>query len=127
MNALALDSISVQASRILAMPVAGYLLAILGAWPIFAIRSLGCLLAVVWLLLARVPPTPPTARAQAPWQNLAEGFRYLRVNLVILCLVLLYVLPRLSEQSFTNFLPVFATNILKTGYYLQALLMTRHP
>jgi MFS family permease len=124
LNAMSLDFISVQVSRMIGMSLAGYLIAVVGVWPIFVLRALGCLLAVFWLLLARVPPTPPTARGQAPWRNLAEGFRYLRANTIMLGLVVLYLIPWLTMNTYTNFLPVFADDILHIGAvgygYLQA-------
>jgi MFS family permease len=115
MNALALDSISVHASRIISAPVAGYLIAIVGVWPVFAFRALGCFLAIGWLLMARVPPTPPTARKEAPWRSFIGGFGYLRANLVILALVFLFLVPRGAGQAINNFLPVFASDILDIG------------
>lgn len=124
LNAVALDTISVQTSRFIGMPVAGYLLAIVGAWPIFVIRALGCLLAIFWLLLARVPLTPASTKTQAPGQSFIDGFRYLRTNSIIFGLVLLYLIPRLVMNTYTNFLPVFANDILRIGAvgygYLQA-------
>jgi MFS family permease len=115
LNAIALDNISVQGARLVGASIAGYLIVSLGVWPIFVIRALGCLLAIFWLLLARVPPTPPIARRQTPWQSLTEGFRYLRANIMILGLMLLYLVPWLANNTYTNFLPVFASDILHVG------------
>ncbi|MFC2008229.1 MFS transporter [Chloroflexota bacterium] len=124
MNAIALDSMSVHASRIIAAPIGGYLIALAGVWPVFALRAIGCLLAIVWLLMARVPPTPPTAKKEKPWRSFTAGLGYMRANLIILALVLLYLVPRGSAQAVTNFMPVFAENILSVGAigygYLQA-------
>lgn len=115
LNAIALDSMSVRASRIISMPIAGYIIAVFGAWPIFFIRALGCLVAICWLLLAAIPATPPATRTQAPWQNLAEGMRFLQANLLILSLLFLYLVPRLVFNTYTNFLPIFANDILRIG------------
>ncbi len=124
LNAMSLDVISVLAGRMIGMALAGYLIVILGIWPIFVIRALTCLLAIFWLLLARVPPTPSATRGQAPWQNLTQGLSYLRTNTVMLGLVLLYLIPQLANNTYTNFLPVFASDILHVGAvgygYLQA-------
>jgi len=124
LNAISLDTLSVQAARMVGMLIAGYLIAIVGAWPIFIIRALGCLVAILWLSFARVPPTPPTTRELAPWHNLAEGFHYLRGNTIILALIVLYLIPWLTMNTYTNFLPVFANDILRVGAvgygYLQA-------
>jgi len=115
LNAVSLDTMSVQISRAIGVPIAGYLMSIVGVWPIFAIRTLGCLVAILWLLQARVPPTPPVNRAQAPWQNVIQGFRYLRHDTTILILVLLYAIPYLVMNTYSNFLPVFANDLLRVG------------
>lgn len=124
LNAISLDIMSVQVSRVIGMALAGYVIVTLGIWPIFVIRALGCLVAIFWLLLAQIPPTPPAARGQAPWQNLTDGFHYLRTNTVILGLLLLYLIPWLADNTLTTFMPIFASDILRIGTvgygYLQA-------
>lgn len=123
LNAIALDSISVQAFRIISMPIAGYIMAFMGVWSIFILRALGCLLAVFWLLLARVPQKEVAPRIHV-WQSLTEGFRYLQTHTIILGLVVLYLIPRIVMNTYTNFLPVFANDVLRIGAvgygYLQA-------
>lgn len=124
LNAVALDSISVQAARLFSMASAGYLIAVMGVWPIFILKALGCLLAISWLRLVEVPPTPLTTIAHAPLQNLTEGFRYLRAHTIILSLVLLYLIPRIAMNTYSNFLPIFANDVLRIGVvgygYLQS-------
>ena len=123
LNAVSLDFISVLASRMIGMALAGYLIVIIGLWPIFVMRSLGCLFAIFWLRLAQIPPTPISAKEETPRQNLMEGFRYLRSNTMILGLVILYLIPWLTGNTFSSFLPVFADilHVGAVGYgYLQA-------
>ena len=124
LNAISLDSLSVHGSRMLGMLAGGYFIANLGLWPIFFIRTLGCLVAILWLYFAKIPPTPPAARELAPWRNLAEGFHYMRGNMIILGLLVLYLVPWLAMNTYSNFLPVFADDILSVGAvgygYLQA-------
>ena len=129
LNAISLDSISVQGSRMVGMLIVGYLIVTSMATfgnvgPIFALRALGALLAIFWLVQARIPPTPPIARTQTPWHNLTEGFRYLRSNTVILVLLTLFLIPMLTQRVYTDFMPIFAEDILHVGAvgygYLQA-------
>ncbi len=123
LNAVSVDILSIQVSRAIGMPIAGYVILTAGVWPIFALRALGCLLAVFWILMVNVPPTSATARTQAPWRNLAQGFHYLRGNIVVLAVVLSFFIPILVQSAYTSFLPVFAGDILRidaVGYgYLQ--------
>ena len=124
LNAISMDVISVHASLMFSMLAAGYLISAIGVGPIFIIRAVGCLMAINFLLLAKIPPTPPTSREQAPWHNLTEGFHYLRSNLIIVSLILLYMIPWLTHNTTVNFLAIFASDILHVsaiGYgYLQA-------
>lgn len=124
LNAISLDFISVQGSRMVGMLLAGYLIVILGIWPIFVLRSLGCLLAIFWLTLAPVPSTPISGKKRTMGQDFVEGFAYLRSNTIIFVLVILYLIPWLTSNTFTSFLPIFAKDILDIGAvgygYMQA-------
>ncbi len=115
MNAVTLDSGSVMVSRLIGMPIAGYIISVAGVTPVFGLRAAGALLAIGCLLLARIPPTPPHARKETPWHNLVEGLRYLRGPTMVLPLIILFLLPTFSMQSYTNMLPIFAVDILKVG------------
>ncbi len=115
LNAVSLHSVSNLASRMIGMVIAGYLIAILGVTPIFGIRALGLLLAIFWLALIKVPPTPSAARERTLWHNLTEGFNYLRGNTIILIMLALYLVPVLAINTSTNFMPVFAQDILHIG------------
>ena len=72
LSAISLDTLSVHMSRATGMPIAGYLIVILGVWPIFIIRAVGCLISISLLTQARVPATPPATRTETPWHNLAQ-------------------------------------------------------
>ena len=124
LNAISLDLISVLGSKMIGMSLSGYFIVKFGVWPIFLIRSLGCLLAVFWLTLVHVPQTSLSSRKQTMRQNLFDGLGYLRSNTIILILTALYLIPWLAGNTFTSFLPVFANDILKIGAvgygYLQA-------
>lgn len=114
LNAISLDSASVQASRLAATPVAGLLIAYFGVIPVFGIRALGTLSAVGWLMFVKIKLQPPSTN-QTPFRNVIEGLKYVRGNILLLSMVPLYLLPMLSQNTYSNFLPVFATDILKIG------------
>ena len=124
LNAVSLDTASVMAARVLAMPIAGIVIAVAGVVPIFFLRAIGALIAILWLSRVNVPPTPPEAITLNPWKNLIEGLRYVAGYGVVLTLVLLYLLPQFANQTYTNLLPIFAVDIFKVGAsgygYLQA-------
>ncbi len=115
LNAISLDSASVQASRFVATPFAGYLIAGYGVVPVFGVRAVGALLAICWLLFVKVRLQPPRAITKAPWRNVLEGFKYVRGDVLLLSLVPLYLIPMLTQNTTFNFLPIFARDILKIG------------
>ncbi len=125
LNAISLGAISVQVARIIGMTTVGYLMVILGIPSIFAIRAASCLLAIMWLIPIRVPLTPPATRERTLRHNLAEGLGYLRSNTIILVMFSLYLIPLLAQHTYSNFMPVFAQDILNVGavgygYFLAA-------
>jgi MFS family permease len=115
LNAISLDSVSVQASRFLATPVAGYLIDRFGVVPVFGARAAGALLAIGWLWLVKVKLQPPAFANRAPWQNVIDGLKYVRRDALLLSLVPLYLIPMLTNNTSSNFLPIFAHDILKIG------------
>lgn len=115
LNAISLDSASVQASRFVATPFAGYLIAGHGVVPTFGLRAVGALLAICWLLFVKIELRPPHAAGKAPWLNVIEGFKYVRGDVLLLSLVPLYLIPMLTQNTTFNFFPIFARDILKIG------------
>ena len=113
-NAISLDSASVQASRLVATPIAGYLISRFGVVPVFGARAAGTLLAICWLLFVKIRPQhQPTDKA--PWHNVIEGLRYVRGDVLLLSLLPLYLIPMLTQNTSNTFLPIFARDILKIG------------
>ena len=115
LNAISLDSASVQASRFIATPIAGYLIGSFGVVPVFGARAAGALLAICWLIYAKIELRPPQATTQPPWHNVIDGLRYVRGDVLLLSLVPLYLIPMLAQNTSNNFLPIFARDILKIG------------
>lgn len=115
LNAISLDSASVQASRFLAMPIAGYLIANFGVIPVFGVRAIGNLLAVCWLMFIRTGQLTPPVAKQTGLRNVIAGLQYLRGNTLLMVLVPLYLIPMLAQNTSNNFLPIFADKVLKIG------------
>lgn len=115
MNAIALDSISVRVAYLIAAPIAGYLISQFGTTPLFGARALGMVLASQWLLMARVPATPPGATKQAPWRNLGEGLKYAVTSSLVMALLILFALREFQMEMSQVFMPFFADDILGAG------------
>ncbi len=115
MNAIALDTISVRAASVITSPIAGYLIFGFGTSILFGVRALGMGLAVVWLLMAKVPPTPTGGKKHGTWSNLNKGLIYAATNGLIMSLVLVFALREFQAEMSSVFLPFFADDILRSG------------
>ncbi len=115
MNAIALDTVSVRTANIVTSPIAGYLIFGFGTIVLFGARALGMALAVVWLLMAKVPPTPMAAKKHGAWSNLSKGLIYAATNGLILSLILVFALREFQTEMTSVFLPFFADDILRSG------------
>ncbi len=116
-NAVSLDSISVMASRLIGMP-----LAVAWTWAanndvsgIIGMRFVGCMLAVMWLLWLRAPPTPTQARKESMVANVKEGLRYVAKDEAVLGVTLLAFIPSFFVTGYVSQLPVFAKDVLAIG------------
>jgi len=115
MNAIAMDTISVRMSGIVASPLAGGLISLFGTTPVFGFRAIGMLLALWWLMMASVPPTPTASGKQGAWHNMAKGLKYATANGLIMGLLLVFALREFQTEMSTVFLPFFADSILHAG------------
>lgn len=114
LNAIALNSIQFNLSRVLGNPLAGFAIAAVGVAACFFLNALSyvALLFVVWN--TRFPERHNTAdiRMRA---DLAEGFRYVKVHREVFLLVALVALVSTFGLPYLVMLPVFARDVLQVG------------
>lgn len=115
-NAIALNSVQYNLSRIFAPAVAGLAIAAgglaFGFWA-NAVALLGVALLVRSL---PIPSAGAVGRAQAAvWHDLKDGVRYVTGDRILLVLVILPAAPALFVLNYFAFLPVYARDILDIG------------
>lgn len=115
MNAIALDSISVRTASIITSPIAGLLIAGFGTSALFGVRALGMGLAVLWLMMAKVPPTLSDGKKHGSWHDLSKGLVFAATSGLIMSLVIVFALREFQTETSTVFMPFFADNILHAG------------
>jgi len=120
MNAVTLDNTTTTASRAISIPVAGLFMAKYGVEYIFGARAIGALLAIVWLMMVKVPLTPPAGKRQSMWKNIMEGWNYMRGNPLIMSQVGMYFFAYFAMQASSSFMPIFADKlgVRERGYTL---------
>ena len=123
-NAVALDSVGMQLSKMLGPALAGALIALVDVAGGYVAVSLFYLVAVILMWSMKLPSRRSTGRgSESILRNLAEGFSYVRSNDVILATVLLTFFMNLLLFPYMYLVPVVARDVLGAGPGLMGLLM----
>lgn len=113
-NAIALNSVIANLSRIVAPAVGGLFIGITGIASSYYAQSLFFGLATVATLLLR-PATDSQVVRRPMWQGIREGIAYVRGDRTVLRLVLLNAIPSLIIYPYVGMMPVFADEVLGVG------------
>jgi predicted MFS family arabinose efflux permease len=114
-NAIALNSSTFNAARMLGPAVAGATVAIVGEGWCFFINGVSFLAVIASLLAMRLEPVKVAPRAGSAYAHLKEGFSFCRRNQLVRALLLLIAIVSLLAFPFTVLMPVFADEILHGG------------
>jgi MFS family permease len=118
-NAIALNSVTFNAARLIGPAVAGIVLASVGEAACFAINAVSYV-ATIYTLLA-IHPTPPVSGAVK--KSLAEGVRYLRHFPPARWVIITVIVASCCLAPYLTFMPVYAKDILKGGPDTLGMLM----
>lgn len=123
LNAVALNSVLVNSSRVVGPAVAGLVMAAVGAGWCFVLDAASYLVVTGTLLALRLPPHRPPARRTSHWQDLLEGFREAHRNHVVRTLLLLLCLMGVFGWACQTLMPAIAQDLLHLGEWEYGLLM----
>ncbi|HEX7353407.1 MAG TPA: MFS transporter [Mycobacteriales bacterium] len=114
-NAVTLNSVLVNAARVVGPAAAGIVIGVAGSGPCFLVNAVS-FAAVVYSLVSmdasRLQPTTPTVRAKG---QLREGVAYVRRTPELLVPLLMMAIIGCLAYEFTVTLPVMAKNVLHGG------------
>jgi len=114
MNAIALNSSMFNGARIVGPAIAGILVAKIGeGWCFFA-NAVSYIAVITGLLLMRVNSPRRNSKGTA-FDNIVEGFRFVRTAIPIRDLMLLLGLISLVAMPYAVLMPIFADQILHRG------------
>lgn len=114
-NAIALNSMTFNAGRIIGPAFGGLLLATVGSAWCFAINGLSFLAVIMSLLAMRLTPTPRRRDETSPWQQLKSGVTYAGRHPDLRALLLLALFFSTFGISYMTVLPAFADRVLHGG------------
>lgn len=115
-NAVALNSVTLNATKVLGPLLSGVLIARFGVVACFFVNALSYL-GVIWtLLIMRLPARPPrNGQRESLGASIGAGLSYVATRRVLLLVVLVSLLPVFLGQPFIMLLAVFAHEALEWG------------
>lgn len=114
-NAIALNSVGRNITRVLGPALGGLLIAGVGVAGNFYLQSLAYVGvgAMVWRMC--VPPIPRASRKVSVWRNLAEGAGYVWHHPTLRAQMALALIPVLVALPYSSLMPIFAKDVLNVG------------
>ncbi len=115
MNAIALNSATLNLTRVIGPAIGGGLIATVGVAGAFYLNAASFLAVLYGLAMMRFPERPPKRRKAGILTELAGGIRYLRGQPALRTVVILALLPMVFGMPYMTMLTVFARDVLKVG------------
>ena len=142
-NAIALDSVGMNASRMLGPALAGALITVVDVVGGYVVVSLFYLVPMILVWRLRLPRSdsvqaasatsvesgdaelgrPARRSANAMIRNLGEGLRYVRGNSTLMAVVMVTIVMNLLHFPYMQMIPVIARDVLGVGPGLMGLLV----
>ena len=123
-TAIALNSLMVNASRIIGPSVGGVLIATVGEGWCFLVDAISYLAVIASLLAMRVPERSVPRSETRVWEELRTGFRYVTGFAPIRTVLLLLALVSTMGMPYTVLMPAVTAKLLHGGPHILGLLMT---
>jgi MFS transporter, DHA1 family, staphyloferrin A biosynthesis exporter len=114
-NAIALNSATMNLTRIVGGSLGGILITLIGTAGVFFVNGLSFIILIVALAMMTIPPLTRTGPPKNIVRSIAEGLSYLREHAVLRPLIFLALVPMVFGMPYMTLLPIFADTILGIG------------
>jgi len=114
-NAIAINSSMANGARLIGPAIAGIVVAAFGEGWCFLIDGISYFAVIASLLLMRIKPSISRRHASSMFEQMREGWDYVRTFQPIRTILLLFSLISLMGYSWSVLLPVFAAQVLHGG------------
>ncbi len=116
MNAIALNSSLANLAKIIGPSLGGVLIGVIGIAGCLLVNAISFFAIIVTLVVMEIPSGSAKVNDETPfWQEVSQGYRFLRSDRRLLSLILLTYGIALVGTPYSRFLPVFATDVLHAG------------
>ena len=122
-NAIALNSAAFNGARVAGPAVGGLLLRLVGMAGCFVVNAISFIALIVGLSMMRLPKVVNTRKA-AGFDDIVEGFRFVKGHPVLRLLMLLVAVVSIMGFSFGTLMSVFAKDVFHTDERGFATLMS---
>lgn len=123
-NAIALNSVAFNSSRIIGPALAGVLVATIGMSGCFYLNGISFLAVIFALFLIKTKKGSESNKNNNALADLIDGLVFVKNNRLILALVSIVGVVSLFGVSYVILMPIFAQNILKVGIRGLGVLMS---
>ena len=124
LNAIGLQSSVFNFSKIVGPSAGGVMIAFIGIAGCFLVNALSFVYLLFNLHMMQLPAWETRRDTAGLWEDIKEGFSYLRGNRRILGIVGISYVTALFGAPYNRFLPIFATHVLRVGPTGFGLLMS---
>jgi MFS family permease len=114
-NAIALNSMQFNGTRIVGPAVAGWVIGAVGTAACFFANSVSYVFVIAGLLMMRRPPFRAPERREGTLENIRAGLAYIRSVRAVRALVWLIAAISVLAFPYAMLLPVFARDVLQVG------------
>ncbi|CAN5833997.1 MFS transporter [soil metagenome] len=114
-NAIALNSATMNLTRILGGSIGGILITIIGTGGVFLVNGLSTIILIVTLSLMLIPPLAGEARRRSLLRSIGDGLAYIKASDILRSLILLALAPMVFGMPYMTLLPIFADEVLGIG------------
>lgn len=115
MNAIALNSATMNLTRVFGGVLGGLLITWVGTGGAFLVNGLSFIILIVALAMMTIPPMIRPAKQRNIFGSISDGFSYLAHDSVLRSLVLLALIPMILGMPYVTLLPIFADSVLGIG------------
>ena len=115
MNAIALNSATMNLTKILGGSIGGILITLIGVGGVILINGLSFIVLIVALAMMTIPPMVKPLQRRSIIGSIGDGLSYIRHPKQMRSLIILAMVPMLLGMPYMTLLPVFADSVLDIG------------